>query len=232
VIELDLFKSSEFSLANVGNLVFYSAFAAYLLASVLFLTEVWHYSVLQAGFAFAPGPVMAALFAGITGRLADRFGAAIVGAPGGIVFAVACLMLIGLGAQRDYVGHYLPWALLAGAGIGIIVPAFASCAIAVVPADRLATGIGGSSAFRQIGAALGVAAFVALFGTPARTAVLAAFDRSFVFMVACGVAAALMMFVLAWLMRRREGPAADKAMPGGAVPGPQTQLEAAGSRAE
>ena len=86
-----------------------------------------------------------------------------------------------------------------------------------MPSERLATGIGGAATFRQIGVALGAAAFVALFGTPAVTEVLEAFDRSFVFMVACAAASGLMLFVLAVLMRGRRPPIAD------AVPAPATR---------
>jgi EmrB/QacA subfamily drug resistance transporter len=217
VIELDLFKSPEFSLANAANLVFYAGFGAYLLGSVLYLTEVWRYSVLEAGFAFTPSPVVATLVAAISSRFADRLGPAIVGAPGGIIFAVACVMLTGLGPERDYVGEYLPAILVAGVGVGFMLPAFMACAVMVVPSERLATGIGGSATFRQIGAALGAAAFVALFGTPAVTEVLEAFDRSFVYMAACAAASGLMLFVLALLMRGRRPPTAD------AVPTPGTR---------
>jgi EmrB/QacA subfamily drug resistance transporter len=209
VIELDLFKSSEFSLANAANLVFYAGFGAFLLGNVLFLTEAWRYSVLEAGFAIAVGPATAALFAGISSRFADRLGPATVGAPGGIVFAVACVMMTGLGPEPDYVGEYLPAMLVAGVGVGFSIPAFTACAIMVVPSERLATGIGGSATFRQIGVALGAAAFVALFGTPAATEVLEAFDRSFVFMAACGAACSLMLVVLAALMRGRRPATAD-----------------------
>jgi hypothetical protein len=211
VIELDLFRSSEFTLANVANLVFYGGFGAYLLGCVLYLTEVWRYSVLEAGFAFAPSPIVATLFAGLSSRFADRLGPAAVGAPGGIVFAVACVMLTGLGPQPDYAGEYLPAILVAGVGVGLMLPAFTACAIMVVPSERLATGIGGSATFRQIGAALGAAAFVALFGTPAVTEVLAAFDRSFVYMAACAAASGVTMLVLAVLMR---GRARDRAQGG------------------
>lgn len=216
VIELDLFKSSEFSLANAANLVFYAGFGAFLLSNVLFLTEVWSYSVLEAGFALAPAPAVAALFAAISSRFADRLGPAIVGAPGGIIFAIACAMMTGLGPERDYVGEYLPASVVAGVGVGFTVPAFTACAIMVVPSERLATGIGGAATFRQIGVALGAAAFVALFGTPAVTDVLEAFDRSFAFMVACGAVSGLMLFVLALLMRGRRPPIAA------AVPAPGT----------
>jgi EmrB/QacA subfamily drug resistance transporter len=216
VIELDLFKSSEFSLANAANLLFYAAFAAFLLANVLFLTQVWHYSVLDAGIVFSPGPVMVVTLAAISSRVADRLGPAIVGAPGGIIFAVGLLMLTGLGPERDYVGEYLPASVITGVGIGMIAPAFIACAVMVVPSERLATGIGGSAAFRQIGVALGAAAFVALFGTPAPTEVLDAFDRSWIFMAACAAASGLTLFVLAALMRGRRPPTPD------AVPAPGT----------
>ena len=217
VIELDLFKSPEFSLANVANLVFYAGFGAFLLGTILFLTEVWHYPVLEAGFALAPAPATAALFAGISSRFVERLGPAIVGAPGGIIFAIACVMMSRLGLERDYVGEFVPAALIAGVGVGLILPAFTGCAIEVVPSERLATGIGGSAAFRQIGVALGVAGFVALFGTPAVTEILAAFDRSFAFMAACGAASGVVLSVLAMLMRRRRPPATD------AVPAPGTR---------
>ncbi|HEX8052697.1 MAG TPA: MFS transporter [Thermoleophilaceae bacterium] len=209
VIELDLFKSSEFSLANVANLVFYAGFGAFLLGCVLFLTQVWHYSVIKAGFALTPPPTTAAIFAGISSRLANRLGPASVGAPGGIIFAVACLMLTGLGPEPDYVGEFLPAGFVAGVGAGLLIPAFMASAMLVVPPERFATGIGGSAVFRQIGAAFGVAAFVALFGTPAIPEVLDAFDRTYVYMAACGAAASLMLFVLAMLMRARRPVTAE-----------------------
>src|SRR5918992_6386549 len=144
VIELDLFRSSEFSVANAANLVFYAAFGAFLLGNVLYLTEVWRYSVLEAGIAFAPSPATAALFAGISSRFADRLGPAIVGAPGGIIFAVACVMLTGLGPERDYGSEYLPAILVAGVGVGLMLPAFTACAIMVVPSERLPARVAGS----------------------------------------------------------------------------------------
>ncbi len=92
-----------------------------------------------------------------------------------------------------------------------MLPAFTACAVMVVPSERLATGIAGSATFRQTGAALGVAAFVALFGTPVAAEVLDAFDRSFLFMAACAAVSGLIMFVLAALMRGRRPMAAPTA---------------------
>ena len=41
-------------------LIFGAGFAAMFLGGVLFLTEQWHYSTLQAGFAMTPGPILVA----------------------------------------------------------------------------------------------------------------------------------------------------------------------------
>jgi EmrB/QacA subfamily drug resistance transporter len=202
LLNLALFRSPAFSLASASTLLFFAGFAAFLLGGVLYLTQVWHYSALQAGFGFAPGPAMAAIFAAISGRLADRFGPAVIGVPGGALFALGTLLFTGLGAQPDYVGEYLPGMLIGGAGVGMILPSFTASAVMAVPAERLAAGIAAETMFRQIGAALGVATFVAVFGTPVGPEVLDSFDRSFTFMTASSLAAGLVLLALTIVLRR------------------------------
>lgn len=203
VLDLSLFRSPAFSLASASTLLFFAGFAAFLLGGVLYLTQVWHYSALEAGFGFAPGPAMAAIFAAISGRLADRFGPAVIGVPGGVLFAVGTLMFTGLGAEPDYVGEYLPGMLIGGTGVGLILPSFTASAVMAVPAERLAAGIAAETMFRQIGAALGVATFVAVFGTPVGAEVLHSFDRSFAFMAASSLAAGLVLLALTIVLLRR-----------------------------
>ena len=59
-LDLDLFRIPNFPWANVAMLVFGTAFSALFLGSILFLTQVWGWSVLQAGFGVAPGPTWSA----------------------------------------------------------------------------------------------------------------------------------------------------------------------------
>src|SRR5205814_9266342 len=59
--------------ANVAILIFACAFYAKILTDVLFLTSIWHYTVLGAGAAITPGPPITAALAGPGGKLADRF---------------------------------------------------------------------------------------------------------------------------------------------------------------
>ena len=94
VVELALLRVPAFALAGLSTLLFSAGFAGLLLGNVLWFTEVWDYSVLKAGFAFAPGPLLAATTAVISGRLADGRQPAAFGAVGGFVFAAGCLWFI------------------------------------------------------------------------------------------------------------------------------------------
>jgi EmrB/QacA subfamily drug resistance transporter len=202
VLDLALFRSPSFSYAVAATFLFFAGFAALLLGGVLFLTQVWHYSVLRAGLGFAPGPVMAALFAAPGGRLTARYGPGPVGFAGGLLFALGAAMFVGLPAEPSYVSHYLPWMLVGGAGVGLILPTFTSAAVLVVPPERLTTGIAAETTFRQIGAALAVAAWVAIYGTPSASGVLDAFDRGFAYMSVCSLAASLTLLALGLRLRR------------------------------
>ena len=116
VLDLALFRSPPFSYAVASTFLFFAGFAALLLGGVLFLTHVWHYSVLRAGLAFSPGPVMAAIFAAPGGRLTARYGPGPVGFAGGLLFAAGAVLFTGLPARPEYLGHYLPGMLIGGAG--------------------------------------------------------------------------------------------------------------------
>lgn len=115
VIELAMFRVWSFAVANLGILVFSVGFFALLLCNVLFLTAVWRYSVLGAGLALTPAPIMAALAAPIAGRLADRFGQRTVAIPGSLLFgAWALLLAANTTPPARYWAEFLPAALLAG----------------------------------------------------------------------------------------------------------------------
>jgi EmrB/QacA subfamily drug resistance transporter len=60
VVELSLLRVPSFALAGLSTLLFSAGFAGLLLGNVLFFTQVWDYSILKAGIAFAPGPLLAA----------------------------------------------------------------------------------------------------------------------------------------------------------------------------
>src|SRR5207247_8953465 len=110
-----LFRVRSFSVAVAGTFAFSFAFYALILGNVLFLTQVWGWSILTAGFAITPGPLMAALSAPVGGRLSDRFGQRPVALPGALLFAAGTSWFaLHLRAPPRYVGDFLVGPLLTG----------------------------------------------------------------------------------------------------------------------
>jgi len=194
IVEPELFAHRSFALGNLGTILFAAAFFSLILGNVLFLTQIWGYSVLQAGAATLPGPLLSTVVAGPAGRLADRFGHRAVIVPGAIVFAAGVWVLGSAGAEPDWLGLWLPGALLTGIGIGLAFPTLGAAAVRDVPVDRFATASAVNAAFRQVGAVLGTALLVAIVGDPeSLSAALSASDDGYLFAMiaalASGVAA-------------------------------------------
>jgi MFS family permease len=204
VLELSILRVPAFALASLSGALFFASFGAMLLSNVIFLTDVWHYSAIRAGLALTPGPIAAAVFAPISGRLVRRFGPGPIGAVGAATFAVSSIWWIAMmGFQPGYALDFLPGMFLGGVGVGLVLPAFTVAATSTLHPSRLATGIGAQTMFRQLGATMGVAGFVAILGTPVRSEILHAFNLTRVFMVISAAAASLALLAI-----RRTTPAA------------------------
>src|SRR4051794_27132488 len=223
VVELELFRVRSFAAACLGVGIFSLGFYALLLSGILFLTGVWHYSILKAGFAVTPGPLMAATASAAAGRIADRYGQRVVAAPGGLVFALGCLVLVaGVDATPAYLTAYLPATLLTGTGVGLSFAGFSSAAVAELPPARFATGSAIASCFRQIGAVLGIAVLIAVLG-PAPG--LPDFNTAWSLMAATGTTAALVALAL----RRATVPAWTSKSAPSTTPSPAPARSAAPS---
>jgi MFS family permease len=165
-----------------------------LLCNILFLTGVWGYSTLEAGVAVTPGPLMAALSSALAGRAIDRYGQRVSALPGGLFFALGCVLFAtGLGTSPAYVSEFLPATLLTGTGVGLSFAGFSSAAVMELPPARFATGSAIANCFRQLGAVLGISVLIAVIGS---VPVLADFHRAYWLMAACGVTAALIAVTL------------------------------------
>jgi len=206
VIELSLFRVRSFAVANAGSFVFALGFYALLLCNVFFLTDVWSYSILQAGLLLTPGPIAAAVAAPIGGLLSDRFGQRLVAVPGGLVFAAGALLFtLGIGEQPAYLHEFLPATLLTGTGVGLSFAAFGSAAVAELPRTRYATGGAISNCFRQIGAALGIAVLIAVLDTPTESDPLTTYQQAWALMALTGAIAGLTGLALGHVRPRYAG---------------------------
>ena len=208
VLEPAILRIRTFSTANAAFFLFSIGFYALLLGNILFLTEVWRYSLLEAGFAVTPGALMAAIAAAAGGRLVERFGSRQVAVPALMLFCGACLAYHGAGARPDYLGHWLPTQLVSGSAVGLTFAGLTSASVADLPLSRLATGTAVSSCFRQIGAVVGIAGLVAVLGTPETRTPLPAFEHAWMLMACTALGAALLA---SWLPARRHGDESELA---------------------
>jgi EmrB/QacA subfamily drug resistance transporter len=179
VLDLDLFRIANFRWANLAMLVFGTAFSALFLGSILFLTQVWGWSILRAGFGVAPGPIVVGLVAPRIGTLAGRIGQRPILLVGGALYAGSGLYrLVMLGPESDYLRDYLPSMLLSGVGVGCVFPQLSSVVAQALPSNRRGVGGAALQAGRQFGGTLGVALTIALLGAAASlSAAESAFDR-------------------------------------------------------
>jgi EmrB/QacA subfamily drug resistance transporter len=191
VIEFRLLRDRSLAAANAGTLMFATAFYALLLCNVLFLTQVWHYSILKAGLALTPSSLTAAAVAGPAGRVADRWGYRVVTLPGVALYAIGVSMFaLRVGLHPSYLDIWLPATVIMGAGVGLASPALGAAAATPLPPARFATGTAINASARQIGGVLGIAILVAILGTPSPAHALEAFDQGWTFILVAALASA------------------------------------------
>lgn len=166
VVDPTLFHSRAFVIANSATVVYAAGFFAMLLGNILFLTGVWQYSIMTAGLAVTPGPVVVAIIAGPAGKLAGRIGFRPV-----LLFGAACFAaglatyVFRAGSTPDYLGEWLPGTLLVGLGVGFTFPVLSAGAVSALPPARFAVGSAVNQTARQVGGAIGIATLVALIGS-------------------------------------------------------------------
>lgn len=195
VLNLDLFRIANFSWGNLAMLVFGTAFSALFFGSILFLTQVWQWSILQAGFGVAPGPAMVALVAPQAGKLAGRIGQRPILLVGGVLYASSGLYRLAfLGPEVHYLRDYLPSMVLSGLGVAFVFPQLSSVVAQALPQNRMGTGGAALQAVRQFGGTFGVALTIAFLGTSAGLAdTLVAYDRIWLLIVGGGLATSVLV---------------------------------------
>ena len=94
VLDLELLRAPGFTITSGLTVIGAAGFFALGLTNLLFMMQVWRYSPLQTGLAITPAPFLAALVAGLAGRLARRFDARRLVVVGAAIWAVGPLILL------------------------------------------------------------------------------------------------------------------------------------------
>ncbi len=197
VIDPSLLRIPGFVLSNVATLLMSTGFFAYTLGNVFFLTGVWHYSILQAGLALTPEPILALALAEPTIRLlrglSQDIAHRLLLVLGALIWASGMAYLaLGLGSKPDFLGGWLPGMAILGVGGGLALPTLSGMAIDSVPGPRFAVATSLNSVATQVGAALGVAILIAIAGAET----LRTLREAWLFAGGCILAGALPCLVL------------------------------------
>jgi EmrB/QacA subfamily drug resistance transporter len=162
MLPLGLFRRRAFTgvqLAAVG--VSASLFALFLYLT-LYLQDYLQYSPLQAGLRYLPVTLGAFAVAPVAGALLGRVHARVLMAIGLAGTGAGLVLMSGLDPSSGWTA-LLPGFIVAGLGVGILNPVIADVALSVVPKERSGMAAGVNDTFRQVGIAVGTAAWGALF---------------------------------------------------------------------
>jgi EmrB/QacA subfamily drug resistance transporter len=182
MFDLTLMRRRSVSVGGAATALAAAGYYGYTLVNVLFLTGVWHYSILDAGLGITPGPFVAVAVARPAGRAAERFGARLVLLLGGLFWAAGVAWFVTeTGLRAQYLTHWLPGMVLAGIGAGIFFPTGSSVAVSEADEQGYATASGLNTVARQAGGALGVAVAAAIIGVPSPGALAGAFHNAWSF---------------------------------------------------
>ncbi len=185
IVDPALLRIRDFRLSNAAALVLAGGFFAYALCNVLFLTEVWNYSILDAGLALTPEPFIAMALASPTIHLVRRIGHRPVMVAGALVWAAGvAYFALALGSSPDFLGGWLPGMIILGVGSGLTFPTLSGVAVGSVPGPRFAIATSLNSVATQVGAALGVAVLIAIVGESHLRTV---FEQGWLFSAGCFV---------------------------------------------
>jgi len=155
MIEVDLFRNINFTIANVVGFISFVAFYGGMFLMPFFLKSILDYSSTTAGLVMLPMTATMVIFAPIGGRLADRFGSRLPAFVGILMISGALYSLDTI--SPDYSAHDFFFRLtLFGMGLGFTMSPLSNCAIGSLPRDKIGVGSGIFNLAKIIGGSIGV----------------------------------------------------------------------------
>ncbi|MDV3220712.1 MFS transporter [Intrasporangium sp.] len=230
MVQPSLFRSRQFTAANLMTMLVYAALGAVFFFLTLQLQTVLGYGPLLAGLASLPVTVLMLFLAAKGGEVGARIGPRLPMTVGPIVCAAGAALLTGVGAGDAYWSAIFPGISIFGLGLCILVAPLTATVLAAAPDRWAGIASGVNNAVARAGSLLAVAALPAVVGLSG-----ADYQSPVAFDAGYGRAMWICTVLLAgggvvsWLLIRNPEPAA---LPPSSVPGALQPSAEATSRTE
>jgi len=136
MMPLSLFRSAQFSGANVATFAVYGAMGGALFLLPIELIQVAHYTALQAGVALLPVTFIMLALSARSGALAARIGPRLQMTVGPLIVAAGLALFVRIGLSGNYLTEVLPAVLVFGFGLAVNVAPLTATVLAAVPAEH------------------------------------------------------------------------------------------------
>jgi EmrB/QacA subfamily drug resistance transporter len=157
MMPLTLFRSRQFTAANLVTFVVYAALSGVFFLLVAFLQIAAGYSPIAAGAASLPVTALMLLFSARAGALAQRIGPRLPLTIGPIVIAAGMAMMAGIDPGGDYVTSVLPAVIVFGIGLTLVVAPVTATVLAAADSRHSGIASGINNAVSRVGGLLAVA---------------------------------------------------------------------------
>jgi EmrB/QacA subfamily drug resistance transporter len=162
MLPLELFRRRAFTGVQLAAFAVSGSMFALFLYLTLYLQNFLGYSPIDAGLRYLPITVASFIVAPLAGMALARIHARYLMAGGLALTGVGLALMAGLHMDSGWTA-LLAGFVLSGVGVGLLNPVIADVALSVVPKERSGMAAGINDTFRQVGIAVGIAAWGAIF---------------------------------------------------------------------
>jgi EmrB/QacA subfamily drug resistance transporter len=162
MLPLGLFRRGAFTGVQLAAFAISASMFSLFLYLTLYLQDFLGYSAIDAGLRYLPITLGAFVLAPISGAMLAKVQARFLMAAGLGLAGVGLVLMGGLSLGDGWTSLLVGF-IVAGIGVGIVNPVIADVALSVVPKERSGMAAGVNDTFRQVGVAVGTAAWGAIF---------------------------------------------------------------------
>jgi EmrB/QacA subfamily drug resistance transporter len=162
MLPLSLFRRRAFTGVQLAAFAVSGSMFALFLYLTLYLQSYLGYSPIDAGLRYLPITIASFIVAPMAGLALARVQARWLMSAGLALTGVGLLLMGGLGVDSEWTA-LLAGFVISGIGVGLLNPVIADVALSVVPKERSGMAAGINDTFRQVGIAVGIAAWGAIF---------------------------------------------------------------------